>query len=151
MASITVTTPLSADDRALLEYVLGGSSTPTAAPAEEKPEPKARKKPGPKPKKTAEPEGEPAPHPMDDAEETQEPEPEEPGATTEDDDSEDAAESAEDGDGATVADAVKLATKLVSSGKSPVVKKALKAVGAKRVSEIGEDDVATFMEALGDA
>lgn len=45
-------------------------------------------------------------------------------------------------------DAIKKATELVSQGKTPQVKKALAAVGAKKVSEIQEDQVEEFFAAL---
>lgn len=44
--------------------------------------------------------------------------------------------------------AVARATALVSEGKSTEVKAALTAVGAKRVSELSEDQVASFLAAL---
>ena len=48
----------------------------------------------------------------------------------------------------TMSDAVAAATQLVSSGKAAQVKAALAEVGAKRVSEMGEGDIAAFMAAL---
>lgn len=52
------------------------------------------------------------------------------------------------GDGPTMADAVAAATQLVSTGQQQKVKDALTAVGAKRVSEIAEDQIAIFIDAL---
>lgn len=52
------------------------------------------------------------------------------------------------GDGPTMADAVAAATQLVSTGNQQKVKDALAAVGAKRVSEIAEDQIALFLETL---
>lgn len=51
-------------------------------------------------------------------------------------------------EGATMSDAVEVATKLVSSGKSADVKAALADVGVKRVSELKSKDIAAFIEAL---
>lgn len=51
-------------------------------------------------------------------------------------------------DGPTLEDAVATATKMVSNGESAKVKTALAAVGAKRVSEVSEDKVAEFLDAL---
>ncbi len=51
-------------------------------------------------------------------------------------------------DDATMEDAVQLATKLVSEGKAAQVKEALRGVGAKRVSELKGDAIATFIASL---
>lgn len=48
----------------------------------------------------------------------------------------------------TMADAVAAATQLVSSGGAAKVKAALATVGAKRVSEVAETDIAAFLAAL---
>ena len=48
----------------------------------------------------------------------------------------------------TLSDAVAAATKLVSSGKTSVVKSALETVGTARVSELSEDKIADFLSAL---
>jgi DNA-binding protein YbaB len=48
----------------------------------------------------------------------------------------------------TMEDAVAAATKLVSEGKAADVKKALASVGAKRVSEVTEANLAKFVKAL---
>ena len=48
----------------------------------------------------------------------------------------------------TLSDAVARATALVSDGKAQLVKKALETVGAKRVSEISEDQIEAFLSAL---
>lgn len=94
------------------------AAEPKAAPA--KPAQKAAKKPEPEPEPEEEPEDEP-----------------------------EVAEESEDGDEApTLKDAVALATKLVSDGKAPQVKKALTDLGAKRVSELKESDVPAFIAAL---
>ena len=53
-----------------------------------------------------------------------------------------------DGDAPTMSDAVAVATQLVSSGESTKVKAALAEVGAKRVSEMSEDDIPAFLAAL---
>lgn len=53
-----------------------------------------------------------------------------------------------DGDAPTMADAVAAATVLVSEGGAAKVKAALAVVGAKRVSEMKEDDIPAFLEAL---
>lgn len=52
------------------------------------------------------------------------------------------------GDGPTMADAVAAATTLVSEGGAAKVKAALATVGAKRVSEMDEKDIPTFLAAL---
>jgi hypothetical protein len=53
-----------------------------------------------------------------------------------------------DSDGATLEQAVALATKMVSNGEAAKVKAALTEVGAKKVSEIPEDKVDEFIAAL---
>jgi hypothetical protein len=80
-----------------------------------------------------------------------------PEPTPEPEEAEEADEAPEDededllgGDEPTMADAVELATKLVSGGEAPRVKAALADVGAKRVSELKGDDIATFVNALRD-
>jgi hypothetical protein len=50
----------------------------------------------------------------------------------------------------TMADAVALATKLVSEGSAAQVKEALAKVGAKRVSELTDDNIATFVNSLSE-
>lgn len=50
--------------------------------------------------------------------------------------------------GATMADAVELATKFVSEGNSAAVKEALTAVGAGRVSELTDDNIQAFVDSL---
>jgi hypothetical protein len=57
-------------------------------------------------------------------------------------------EAAAEDEAPTMSDAVAAATKLVSSGQASVVKDALAVVGAKRVSEMGEANIATFLAAL---
>lgn len=54
------------------------------------------------------------------------------------------------GSGPTMADAVALATKLVSEGQAAKVKEALAGVGAKRVSELTDDTIATFVSSLSE-
>lgn len=49
---------------------------------------------------------------------------------------------------ATMKDAVELATKLVSNGEAAKVKAALAEVGAKRVSQLKEDKIPTFVASL---
>lgn len=73
-------------------------------------------------------------------------EPEEPEEEQDDDEDEDLLGS----DGPTLADAVKKATALISGGSSAKVRAALKKVGAPRVSELQEDQVAEFLAALDD-
>jgi hypothetical protein len=48
----------------------------------------------------------------------------------------------------TMSDAVAVATQLVSSGEAAKVKAALAEVGAKRVSEMKEEDIPSFLAAL---
>lgn len=50
----------------------------------------------------------------------------------------------------TMADAVAKATKLVSEGQAALVKEKLAAVGAKRVSELTDDNIATFVNSLSE-
>lgn len=50
--------------------------------------------------------------------------------------------------GATLEEAVALATKMVSNGEAAKVKKALGTVGAKKVSEVSADKVDEFISAL---
>lgn len=52
------------------------------------------------------------------------------------------------GEGPTMSDAVAAATALVSEGGAAKVKAALAVVGAKRVSEMAEADIPTFLAAL---
>lgn len=54
------------------------------------------------------------------------------------------------GEAPTMADAVALATKLVSAGQSAKVKEALADAGAKRVSELSEEAIPGFVAALSD-
>lgn len=58
------------------------------------------------------------------------------------------ADDSSDADTPTLEDAVALATKLVSAGKSKEVKAALTDVGAKRVSEVDEDKIGELIAAL---
>jgi hypothetical protein len=117
------TEKLSEQDKTILRVVLGGfTAEPAKTPVEDKPAPRRRA--------AAKAAAEPEPEPVED----------------------EVADDGEDEDllGAapTLDDAVERATALVTDGKSAQVKKALAAVGAKRVSELAEDDVAAFLEAL---
>jgi hypothetical protein len=114
------TNNLSETDVNFLRVLVGDAPAPTeAAPAAKKPT--TAKKAAAKPEPTPEPEA-------DDAVA---------------DDSSDA-----DADAPTLEDAVALATKLVSAGKSKEVKAALTDVGAKRVSEVDEDKIGELIAAL---
>lgn len=114
------TTTLTDADRAFLLGLLG-EGTVSAPEKASTPAPKAT---APAAKKAAsKPAPKPAPEPED--EDTDEPD-----------------------NSATLADAVKAATALVSAGKAATVKAALKAVGAARVSEVDEDKVSEFLELL---
>ena len=120
--TITIDTDnLSAVDQEILGRLAGGQAeAPKAAPAAKK-----AAKPAPKAK---------APEPVEEPEEAVE-EPEE--------------DLLGGGDDApTMEDAVSLATKMVSDGKTAEVKAALAAVGAKRVSEISEAKIAEFIGEL---
>lgn len=52
------------------------------------------------------------------------------------------------GEGPTMSDAIAAATELVSSGSAAKVKAALAEIGVKRVSELEEKDIATFLAEL---
>ena len=108
-------------DRAVLAVLLGDA--PVAAAPKPAPAAKAAA-PKPAPAKKAEPE----------------PEPEAEGEAVEPE--------AEDEPEVTMEDATKAATKLVSSGDAAKVKAALTKVGAKRVSEIDEANLAKFVALL---
>lgn len=119
--------PLSRALLALLEDGTAPVKTADAAPAE---------KPAPAPKKTA---AKPAAKKAA-AKPAPEPEPE---------DDEDEDEDIMGGDDApTMDDAVARATELVGKGKSAQVKAALAEVGAKRVSDLSDDQVPAFLAAL---
>ena len=133
------TNELSELDLTVLKALVGvESSTPaaankassTAAPAAEKAAPAAKKAAAAAPAKKAAAKPEPDPEP-----EAEEEEPE-----------------AEDEDlvgGPTMADAVALATKLVSEGRAVEVKSTLAECGAaKRVSELEGDNIAKFVNAF---
>lgn len=101
-------------------------SEPEAQAAEpEAPAAPVRRKPGPKPRPKPEPEPELEPEPVD--------------------------EPADDvmGDGPSLDEAQARARELVGDGKTSVVRKALDAVGVKRVGELAPGQVAAFMKALG--
>ena len=55
------------------------------------------------------------------------------------------------GSAPTMSDAIAAATELVSNGGAAKVKKALAAVNVKKVSELPEEDIAKFLEALAAA
>lgn len=124
--TINLGTPLSDDDRDLLRLLAGGAAPAAAAEkapsAPEKAAPAPRKASAKKPAKVAEPEPE----------------------DVEEDVEEDAPAAAD----VTREDVVARATELVSSGKAAQVKAALKSVGAGRVSDVEDDDLATLMDAL---
>lgn len=130
---INTENPLSETDKAALRALIGDSvETPVSAPAAATPA-KAAKKAAPKAEKAApEPEPEAEPEGNDNA----------------GDDATDDGEDLVGGDGPTMEDAVALATKLVSSGQAAKVKAALSEVGAKKVSEVKDEDIATFVNAL---
>ena len=112
------TSELTELDKQVLAVLAGGSTAPAQPTA--KAAPKAEKA-APKAEKKAEPESTP--------ESTPEP--------------------AAEADGqATMKDAVELATKLVSSGEAAKVKVALNELGAKRVSELSEENVPAFVAKL---
>lgn len=117
------TNNLSELDIAMLAFL--AEQEPTAEVAEE-PEPE------PAPTKPAKAASKPKPEP--------EPEVEEPAEEPEED--------LISGDAPTMSDAVAAATELVSDGKAALVKEALASVGAKRVSELAEGDIAAFLAAL---
>ena len=121
--TINIDGPLTADEKQLLLSIAGDATRPSAvaaAPAA-KAAPKAESTPkaAPKAEKAVE-------EPEEDVEET----------------------TSDDADGPTRQDAVDLVTKLVSGGEAPKVKKALADHGVKRVSELGDDDIAAFVAAL---
>jgi hypothetical protein len=113
---------LTDEDKAVLASLAGGVTAPTAEKAAPAAAPAAKAAPKAKAAPRAE-------EPVEEAEEV-----------VEDD--------APDADGATMEDAVALATKLVSSGQAAKVKAALAEAGAKRVSELGEDKIADFIASL---
>jgi len=137
---ITVdTNNLSDLDRQLLATVLGeqgvvtAKAEPVEAPAEEEKAPP--KKRAARKTAAAKPDPEPEPEPEDD----------EPAAEENEDDPEDLLGGSEP---VTMQDAVKVASDLVSKGKSADVKKALNGFGVKRVSELDEGDLAAFVAQL---
>lgn len=130
---ITIDTAnLSELDIQVLAVLTGGATAaaPTPAPAAEKAAPAAKKAAAPK----AEAKAAKTPEPEEAEDETDEP--------NVDEDT--------NADGPTKADAIELATKLVSNGDAKKVKSALAEVGAKRVSELTDDNVATFVGLLND-
>lgn len=138
---------LSAQDRAILKCLLmtEGEAEDLLA-TEPAPEPAKKRKVTKKTKSEPAPEPEPEEAPAE-AEEAPEPEPEEAPAEPE----EPEAEETEDGSDAgedPMAAAVAKATKLVSEGKSSVVKTALADLGVRRVSELDDDNVGDFLKAL---
>lgn len=118
---------LNTTDRAVLQALLG-SDVPVAAPVADPPAAKAPAKKAASGAKKAAAKPEPTPEPEE-------------------------AESADedllgDDEAPTMADAVELATELVSDGRSADVKAALAEVGAKRVSELKGAGIATFVNTL---
>jgi uncharacterized membrane protein len=116
-----VTNELSKLDKQILGILAGAAEMPVSQPTTA-PAAKATPKAAPVAQKAA-----PAPEP--------EPEPE-------------AAEEDLVGSAPVMADAVALATQLVSEGKSADVKKVLADNGVKRVSELSGDQIAAFVSAL---
>lgn len=114
-------TPLDRKVLALLAGVGDPAPEKAAAPAPEKAASPAKK--ASPPKATA-----PAPAPVEEPES--------------------AAEEPAAGDAPTLDDAIAIATKMVSDGKSAQVKAALADVGAKRVSDIDADQIGAFLAAL---
>lgn len=104
------------------------------------PETKTRRKPGPKPK-TQKVEEEVI------EEKPAEPVEEKPAAPAKQESIDDI-EVEDDEESSSLEAAIQKATDLVASGKAAQVKAALKAAGAKRVSELTEEQVDTFMENL---
>lgn len=129
MAQLTVTLPLSDEDHKLLASLLNEQTEPSQ-PAAEAPKRTRRTKAEPK---VAEPEETPA-------ETVTEPADEEDVIGGSDDD---------DDEGPTLEDAVAKATALAADGKLAKVKAALAAVGAKRVSQLENDQIAAFLAELG--
>lgn len=119
-------------DNPVLRVLFPSSFVPGEDPTTPTPEPvKATRTRTPKP---VEPAPAPTPEPTPEPEE----EPEDDGADL----------LAPEPEGATMKDAVALATKLVNGGKSADVKAALTTLGAKRVSELAGAKIAAFVEAL---
>ena len=113
---------------------------PTPAP-EEKPAPAPEEKPAPAPKKKARKKSAPAPAPAPAPEEpapAPAPAPEEPAPAPEDGGS----------DEGLLDVAVKRATALLAEGDTTPVKEALKAAGARRVSQLKGDAIQVFLDAL---
>ena len=123
------TEKLTPQDARLLAALAGQPQTSgeTPAPAAEKPAQAAKKTSAPK--AAAKPEPEPEPE--------EEPETDEP------------SEAADD-EAPTKDQAIELATKLVSSGGAKKVKAALTEIGVKKVSELSDEDVLTFINLLND-
>lgn len=134
------TNTLSDLDRAVLSLILGGEPAPAPAAEQPKPAP-AKPKPAPARKATVE-----------EVVAAAKPEPEVPTSEEAGDTGEDLIAPADSADPApaevTMSDAVAAATKLVSSGQSAAVKDALTGLGVKRVSELADDQIAAFINAL---
>lgn len=114
-------------DSAPTQNVAAAKPAPAPAEAKEAKKPAPAKAKKDSPKKAEKPEPEP-----------------------EEDDSEDAVDEEISGDDGpkTMEDAIAAATAKISDGKQAEVKAALKEVGARRVSELKGDKIATFLEAL---
>lgn len=130
MQIIIDTANLSELDINMLAFLAENGEVAETEEAEETPAPAPAKKTAAK--KTAAKKPDPEPEAEEEADEPEETE-------------------AEDDDAPTMSDAVAAATQLVSSGQAAKVKEALATVGAKRVSEIEEKDIAAFMAALEEA
>ena len=115
--TIDTSAPLSDTDKAILALVAGTADTTIVQ--------EPAKVPTPAPKKTPAPKPEPEPEPEVD----------------EDGDDEDLI-----GGAPTVQDAIDKATALIGQGKQALVKAALKAIGADRVSNIPASKAARFLE-----
>lgn len=146
---INETNELSALDITVLRALVGNQVV-TDAPAPAAAAPKEEEAPAEAPKarrtrKAATPKPEPVvEEPENGPEDDEEPAEEEKGQPEVDEAEEDLL----GGDEPTMADAVALATELVSDGKAAKVKAALAEVGAKRVSELKGDGIATFVNSL---
>lgn len=119
---------LNATDRAVLQALLGNDAPAAKAPVAEQPaaKPAAKKATSAAKKAAAKPEPTPEPEEAESADE----------------------DLLGDDEAPTMADAVELATELVSDGRSADVKAALAEAGAKRVSELKGAGIATFVNTL---
>lgn len=143
--NITITvdtdTPLNDTDKAVL-LALAGVESATVAPAE--PEPTEEEKPKRRTRRTKE---------QIAADKAAEEAAKKEAQASEDDPADTSAEDDSDedllgGDGPTMKDAVDAATDAIAKGKTAKVKAALAEAGAKRVSELTDDSIPTFLSAL---